>query len=69
MKMRIVEKLTDGNWEKLLSMSELSEGDTFRLWEEDGKAAENQIGSTVFEAVGEPYLNENGRWTINTNPL
>lgn len=67
---RITEKLVDGNWESI-KMKDLKIGDIFRLKDidENGNISEDafQNGTKNYIAEGEPFLNDEGIWSVIGN--
>jgi len=61
---RIIErKRPDDTWERLDSMLQLQTGDTFRMFEYNGKPVFNG-SKQEFKATGQPYTNEQGVDTV-----
>ena len=53
-----------GQWVKT-EMQDLSNGDNFRLIEEDGTEFVDRQGNNVLQANGEPYSLGDGLWAID----
>lgn len=69
---RITEKLVDGNWESI-KMKDLKIGDIFRLKDidENGNITEDafQNGTKNYIVEDEPFLNDEGIWSVIGNLL
>lgn len=50
-----IERFTDNSWETLRGMSELNNGDVFRMYYDNVFVTDSR-GSTLFQATSEPYL-------------
>lgn len=53
----------DGSWEPVEFM-ELTIGDVFRIYEQDGEPVVDQKGRKEWVAAGKPYINKYGIPTI-----
>lgn len=53
----------DDNWEPVEFM-ELTVGDIFRIYEQDGEPVMNQKGHKEWIAAGKPYIDKDGIPTI-----
>jgi hypothetical protein len=62
--LRTVEWFIPGLEYQKCEMSQLTEGDQFRMFDPDGTPVKWDE-ETVFIATGNPYLNEDGIWTID----
>ena len=50
-----------------VSFADVSEGDHFRLFEEDGTPVEDNDGNTEFFAVKDAYQVKSGAWCLETD--
>lgn len=58
---RIVERQKpDGKWEALDSMLQLQVGDTFRMFEYNGRPVRDNKNNMEFKVKGQPYTNDQG---------
>jgi hypothetical protein len=54
-----------GNWSKC-EFEDLKDGDIFKIYDGEERYSNPETGDNVWIAVGEPYRNEDGIWTIKT---
>ena len=54
-----------GNWD-YIEFEKLKDGDIFRIFDDGERYVNKADGNNVWIAVGEPYLNGDGIWTIDT---
>jgi len=65
--LRKVERINGEEWEQC-KMSDLCEGDMFRVFEPTGEPVKCHEIYTVFRAISPPYVNERNVVTIDVDP-
>jgi hypothetical protein len=65
--MRMIEKYNKktNHWD-YIEFEKLKDGDIFRIFDDGERYVNKDDGNNVWIAVGEPYLNGDGIWTIDT---
>lgn len=68
MKIRVFEKkLDDGSFDPVY-IRYIKDGDVFKLFE-GGKEVKDENGFNLFKAVGNPFMDEEGYWQVNYEPV
>lgn len=66
MSIRKIEKLENDEWVEC-KMKDLKKGNKFRLYDDEKPVIVG--GESVFDAIGDPYLNEIDEWEIEVKDI
>lgn len=54
---------------KKCTLKDLKQGDFFEMYEHDGTKVVNDGGYSIFQAVEEPFMRDDGLWTVQSEPV